>query len=353
MKISNILTDWYKKNRRNLPWRGTRDPYLIWLSEIILQQTRISQGMEYYHSFSGAYPTVRDLAAASEEEVLKMWQGLGYYSRARNLHAAARQVIDRYDGVFPDRYDDLTGLKGVGSYTAAAVASISAGEPRAVVDGNVARVISRLFAVAEPVNTTRGHRIIMELANELLDREDPGTHNQAVMEFGALLCVPRNPACHSCPLSVHCMAFEAGHVGNYPVKRKRAVATSRFFTYFIVMTGKTGEGTFLVRRGSDDIWKSMYEFPMAETDQLPGEEQLGDLFMSVSGWPADRFSIKHISPLIIHQLTHRRIHARMVHVLNDGETPRHPGHWIPVSREDIANYPVPRLIDRYLEETIF
>jgi A/G-specific adenine glycosylase len=349
MKISNILTDWYKKNSRNLPWRETSDPYLIWLSEVILQQTRVDQGLDYYYAFSRRYPTVKDLAEASEEEVLKLWQGLGYYSRARNLHAAARQVMGHFGGRFPATYSDLLSLKGVGDYTAAAVASIAGGEDVAVVDGNVARVISRLFAIGEPVNSAKGHREVRTVAAELLDRKDPGTHNQAMMEFGALQCVPGAPDCSVCPVAAYCVSRKEGTVDRYPVKRRKAAVTSRYFTYFILLGA---DSTYLVKRTNDDIWKSMYEFPMVETAAAPAEAQFTEMLSALTGWSPEAYTITRISPEIIHQLSHRKIHARMVHAERSGILPEGPGEWIRIGRKEIGNYPVPRLIDRYLDETV-
>jgi len=395
MKISEIITGWYKKNRRDLPWRSTSDPYRIWLSEIILQQTRISQGMSYYHRFTERFPDVTSLADAPEQEVIKLWQGLGYYSRARNLHAAARQVVEGLGGMFPASRDELLKLRGVGPYTAAAVASIAYGEPVAAVDGNVARVISRLYAISAPVNTPAGEKEISALADELLNRSDPGEHNQAMMEFGALQCVPVNPHCGSCPVGQLCMAYRAGNVSGYPVKLRKTKVKKRFFTYLLI----SNDGyTYIQRRTGNDIWKEMYQFPMAEHERLPAEEELpviagdivgagkgsspgsvteepGNAAYNNTGPEAGRtpfsiqqntpgrprkgkadpeagrstFSIQYISEPVKHQLSHQLITARFVHVRLHARAFTPPEDWEKVRPAEVGEYPLPRLIDRYLE----
>ncbi len=383
MKISEIITGWYKKNRRSLPWRATRDPYRIWLSEVILQQTRISQGTAYYQAFVGRFPDINALAGASEQEVIKLWQGLGYYSRARNLHAAARQVVGDLDGMFPASRDELLNLKGIGPYTAAAIASIAYNEPVAAVDGNVARVISRLFAIDTPVNTPKGEKEISGMAETLLDRDDPGEHNQAMMEFGALQCVPVNPDCHGCPLNSLCRAFAEDRVAELPVKLKKAKIKKRYFTYMVISHQKH---TYIERRTSDDIWKELYQFPLTEHDTLPKEEEIPGIVearigalpeMLFGGTPHElgkprfsiytheqdrpqysnephdqgkpRFSIHHISEPVKHQLTHQLITARFVHVEITEKGFRAPVGWERVPPEKVGEYPLPRLIDRYLE----
>jgi len=349
MKISNILTKWYKKNHRELPWRETTDPYLVWLSEIILQQTRVDQGLAYYHRFAEMYPTVDKLASAPEDEVLKLWQGLGYYSRARNLHAAAGEVMSRFNGIFPSAYNDLISLKGIGSYTASAIASICSGEPVAVVDGNVSRVVSRLFMISSPVNSAEGAGQVAAAASELLNPADPGTHNQAMMELGALICKPRNPKCDECPLSNHCRAYAAGEQTNFPVKLKKKEVSSRYFTYFLL---RSGDRTCMVKRTGKDIWKSLYEFPMVETENAPGEEAFPGMLRELLGETQQDFTITRTSPVIVHQLTHRKIHARFVHATLADPAFRIPGCITP-KLEEIGDFPIPRLIDRYLEGTEF
>ena len=264
MKIGGIIRGWYKKNKRELPWRQTRDPYKIWLSEVILQQTRVNQGLNYYLDFIKKFPDVTALARADEDEVLKLWQGLGYYSRARNLHQAARDVVEQMKGVMPDTYEDLLKLKGVGSYTASAIASICFGEPRAVVDGNVSTGhCPACTGLDEPINSTRGVKLINALAHELLDRNDPGTHNQAMMEFGALQCVPVSPDCKKCPLMDHCEARAAHRVDQLPVKIPKRKPVELWMNFYILLCN--GE-TIIAKRGTEGIWKSLYQFPMVESE---------------------------------------------------------------------------------------
>ena len=355
MKISNIITDWYKKNKRILPWREERDPYRIWLSEVILQQTRVSQGLSYYNRFVGQYPDIFALATADEQEVMKLWQGLGYYSRARNLLVASRQVVNEFGGIFPGDRDSLLQLKGVGDYTAAAVASIAFDEPVAVVDGNVARVLSRLFAIGEPVNTKAGAKIIMELAEELLDRTQPGEYNQAIMEFGALQCVPARrspspavpiPNCPACPLNTQCLAFSKNSVDRYPVKLKKAAVKKRYFTYLVI--SHTGY-TYIQQRTGNDIWKQLFEFPLIEDDAPVRAEELGERIGQFAGTGERGFEITFVSEPVLHQLTHRIITARFVHLrIVNGDY--FPGkNWKKVRFGEIGDHPLPRLIDRYLE----
>ena len=263
--ISDILLDWYARHGRDLPWRRTRDPYRIWLSEVILQQTRVAQGMDYYLRFTERFPDVGSLAAAPEDEVLKLWQGLGYYSRACNLHAAARQVAERFGGVFPRSYDEVRSLRGVGDYTAAAVCSAAYDAPCAVLDGNVFRVLARLFDIDLPIDSTAGKRTFAELAQTQLDMRCPGRYNQAVMDFGALQCTPAQPGCADCPLAARCLALAAGTVAERPVKQAKTKVRDRWFNYLHVTCG---DRTLLRRRGEGDIWQGLYEFPTVSYTHL-------------------------------------------------------------------------------------
>lgn len=311
--ISLKIGIWYDQNQRDLPWRHTRDAYRIWLSEIILQQTRVAQGLEYYLRFVKTFPKVEDLAAASEDEVLKLWQGLGYYSRARNLHEAARQVVEwkktHPDKTFPDRYADLVGLKGVGRYTAAAIASFASEECVAVVDGNVYRVLSRLLDISTPIDTTRGQKEFQALANEMLkgaiedNRNTPSRYNQSMMEFGALHCTPTAPRCDSCPVMEHCLAPAHRTVGQRPVKQGRTAVRERHFTYIIYIYK---DSLWVHQRGAGDIWQGLWEFVLYETGDLP-------------------LAVKEGAVLLLerkHQLTHQTIYADF-HVvkLSDDEDP--------------------------------
>ncbi len=345
MKIGGIIRGWYEKNKRDLPWRRTDDPYRIWLSEVIMQQTRVNQGLNYYLDFVNSFPDVTSLARANEDEVLNLWQGLGYYSRARNLHHSAKVVADQLKGIFPSSYDGLLKLKGVGDYTASAIASICFGEARAVVDGNVSRVIARLYGVEEPINSTSGNNLISSLARELLDEEDPGNHNQAVMEFGALQCVPQSPDCGHCPLEEICETRRAGRVDMIPQKIPKRKPVELWMHFYIITYN--GE-TIITKRGTGDIWKSLYQFPVMESGTpISDEEMLGVnlAYLLLSKDPV----VHKISEPIRHQLTHRTIHAKFIHVQLGSWPMPLPAGWIKISADQIDDFPVPRLINRYME----
>jgi len=270
--FSNLLISWYLEHKRELPWRLTKDPYAIWLSEIILQQTKVAQGLPYYNAFISTFPSVNDLANAPEEKVLKLWQGLGYYSRARNLHYTANYISEDLKGVFPTNYNDLLKLKGVGDYTASAIASICYKEPSAVVDGNVYRVLARFFGISTPINSSQGIKAFKKLAQELLDVSQPGTYNQAVMEFGARHCKPRNPDCSSCIFNDKCVALQKNIVAELPVKLKKTTIKKCYFNYFII---QSEENTILLQqRTKKGIWQQLYEFPLIETSEEIKLEQL-------------------------------------------------------------------------------
>jgi len=304
-EFASILLEWYDLNKRDLPWRSTNDPYEVWISEIILQQTQVIQGIGYYEKFLKAFPNVRRLAAASEDQVLKMWEGLGYYSRARNLHAAAKSVVNDFDGVFPSTYKDIIALKGIGPYTAAAIASISFGLPHAVVDGNVYRFLSRFYGIETPIDSTIGKKEFTALANELLDRSAPAAFNQALMEMGALVCKPKNPQCQVCSFNAGCLAVGRNLVDKLPVKTKKVKQRVRFFHYIYVVNE---DKVYIERRSGNDIWKGLYQLPLIESDvEMETEEvnrQLGckSIFISKK---------KHI-------LSHQIIYAQFYAVLRDG-----------------------------------
>lgn len=385
MNFTGKIGGWYEKYRRKLPWRQTSDPYRVWLSEVILQQTRIDQGMPYYLEFVRSYPDVRSLASASEDEVLKKWQGLGYYSRARNLLRAARQVVEEWNGEFPASYKDLLTLPGVGPYTAAAIASICFDEPEAVVDGNVARFIARLYGVERPVNSTEGAREIELLADRLI-RESvgqglhAGTHNQAMMEFGSLQCVPVSPGCSSCPFQGDCVAFAAGLVNRLPVKRPKKKPVERWFYYYIMVSGNE---LILTKRPEGDIWSSLYQFPVIESARsLPEEEILWQSWERLvwqirprNGVPDGKaggaeegrttqepvppeyddpgYTITGTSGVVRHQLSHRSLRARFIHIRLDSWPDPLPPGWIRVPFDQVDDYAVPRLIHRYMESMDF
>ncbi|MEJ0031210.1 MAG: A/G-specific adenine glycosylase [Bacteroidota bacterium] len=261
--FSNVIIEWYTENRRNLPWRETKNPYRIWLSEVILQQTRVNQGLPYYLKFVEAFPTVIDLAKAAEDTVLRLWQGLGYYSRARNLHRCAKVITEKYDGTFPSTFEELLELPGIGSYTAAAIASIAFDRKVAVVDGNVYRVLARIFGVAKDISSNEGKKYFWELANELISGDRSGDHNQAVMEFGAIHCTPLAPKCDTCPFNKKCVAFNRDMIRQLPVNEKKISKRTRYFFYFIL---RNGNKIAMKKRTGRDIWNGLYEFHLVEAD---------------------------------------------------------------------------------------
>ena len=346
VEISELLLFWYDKNKRDLPWRKTTNPYIIWISEIILQQTRVNQGLDYFLRFVERFPDATSLAAATDDEILKYWQGLGYYSRARNLHAAAQDIVARFDGKFPSRYEDIRSLKGIGEYTAAAIVSFAWNQPYPVVDGNVYRVLSRLFAVDTPIDSGRGKKEFTVLAAELLNRRHPGLHNQAMMELGALQCVPKSPDCPACPLAGHCMAYATGTVASLPVKEKKVKVKERYFHYFHISC-KTD--TFVNRREGDDIWKGLYEFPLIETSEpadlkvLAADKRYRELFDNISPITLiNRVSFKHV-------LTHQIIHATFYHIGIDRTGPG-LSRFQQIKEEELDLFAVSRLVHLYLEQ---
>lgn len=261
------LLEWFEQNVRPMPWKGEKNPYLVWLSEIILQQTRVEQGLPYFERFRTKYPSVTDLANANENEVMKLWEGLGYYSRVRNLHATAKHIAYSLNGSFPNSYEGLLSLKGVGAYTAAAIAAFAFDLPHAVVDGNVFRVLSRVFGINTPIDSTEGKRTFTTLANNLLTADRPADFNQAMMDFGATCCKPALPLCTDCPMQTHCVAYQHNKIQDLPIKSKKLVRKTRFFNYFFIQTFEAK--TFIHQRHDQDIWRDLYEFPMLETDFLP------------------------------------------------------------------------------------
>lgn len=339
------LERWYEENKRQLPWREIDDPYRIWISEIILQQTRVAQGYDYYVRFVRRFPDVEALAAAPEDEVLKYWQGLGYYSRARNLHAAARQIVE--GGGFPQSYAGIRALRGVGDYTAAAIASFAFGMPYAVVDGNVYRVLSRYFGIAMPVDSTQGRKHFAALARELLDESRPALYNQAIMDFGALQCTPKCPRekCLACPLAESCRAFAEGDVERYPFKQHVTRVSVRYFTYIYV---RVCGCTCLHRRGEKDIWQGLYEVPLLETETPvePGQLCRTAPFDRLTAMPGARLSL--LRQGIRHQLSHRLLVADF-YLLELPEMPATggtdiPAGWFWVDEKEVGRYAVPRLV---------
>jgi A/G-specific adenine glycosylase len=346
-RFSDKLINWYTKNKRDLPWRNTQNAYLIWLSEIILQQTRVDQGMSYYLKFSSTFPTVQDLAKANNETVMKLWQGLGYYSRARNLHATAQFITEKHKGHFPVAYDDILALKGIGSYTAAAIASFAYDLPHAVVDGNVYRVLSRVFGMDTPIDSTNGKKEFNLLANELLNKKKPALHNQAIMEFGALQCKPANPDCINCILNTMCVAFADNRIQELPVKEKKTKVRNRYFNYIVLHYRNK---TILQKRVQKDIWINLYDFPLIEMEKEISE----DIFLKSREWKnfigACSYAISAVSPAYKHVLSHQKIYARFweVHCVSP-LTDLIMDTRILVPEKDLHQYAVPRLIENYLE----
>lgn len=345
----NILTEtlvkWYAENKRELPWRETVDPYRIWISEIILQQTRVVQGMEYYHRFIRRFPDVESLACASEDEVMKYWQGLGYYSRARNLHAAAKSM----NGRFPTTYQEVRALKGVGDYTAAAICSFAYNQPYAVVDGNVYRVLSRYFDIDTPIDSTEGKKLFAALADEMLDKTSPAVYNQAIMDFGAIQCTPQSPACMFCPLADSCMALSKGTVMQLPVKQHKTKTINRYFNYIYV---RMGVCTFIHKRTEDDIWKNLFEFPLVETEtDMPEEE-----FLKSSGFRSlfaegEEFEVRQVMRNVKHVLSHRIIYTNFYEVVLP-ETSRSFSGYQRIPIADLEQYAVSRLVHAFIEKYV-
>lgn len=340
--FSKPIEKWYKEHKRFLPWRRTSDPYAIWISEIILQQTRVAQGLEYYKRFMSRFPDVATLASASEDEVLLYWQGLGYYSRARNLHFAAHQIVEQ--GGFPDTYDGIRALKGVGDYTAAAIGSIAFGLPYAVVDGNVYRILSRVFGVEIPIDSTQGKKYFAQLAQRLLDVDAPGLYNQSVMDFGALQCLPKSPDCTACPLLERCVAYAQHKVDAFPVKSHKTKVTDRYFHY---MNFRIGDEMLLCQRKGNDIWKNLYEIPLVEADHRLTMEELEKtpLFQQLAC-----NQIKQVKEQIKHVLSHRVIHADLYLLSADKWPSPLPEGYFKLKVSDLGNYAISRLMDVILHE---
>ncbi|MFY7670535.1 A/G-specific adenine glycosylase [Tenacibaculum sp. MEBiC06402] len=308
MFFYKTLINWYLKNNRDLPWRKTKNPYEIWLSEIMLQQTRVAQGLPYFLKFTEAFPTVSDLANAEESEVLKLWQGLGYYSRARNLHFTAKYVANELNGVFPNSYKELLKLKGIGDYTASAIASICFDEAAAVVDGNVYRVLARFFGIDKPINSTEGIKEFKALAQSIIQEEQPGRYNQAIMDFGALHCKPQNPLCNECPLASNCVAFEKDIVSELPVKLKKLKVKKRYFNYVVIITND--DKTIFTERTGKGIWQGLYQFPLVETQKSVSVKELitNDDFLKLI--PNDAEISLFNKEEIIHKLSHQHLFTK-------------------------------------------
>ena len=341
MNFSYNLLQWYALNKRDLPWRKTTNPYYIWLSEIILQQTRVEQGLPYYLKFVKAFPEVQDLALADEDKVLKLWQGLGYYSRARNLHFSAKFILENHNGKFPNNYEEILSLKGVGFYTAAAISSFSFQLPYAVVDGNVIRVLSRVLGIVTPFDTTVGKKQFQLLAQELLDKSNPAEYNQAIMEFGALQCIPKSPKCESCPFNNECVAFNTNEVLNLPIKSKKIKVKDRYLNFLVV----NQKQQILLGKRNKGIWQGLYEFPFLEFKNNLSEDEVFKSTEWLGVFGKSKPEILSVSEEYIHKLSHQKIHAKFWEV----EVESLNLDWFQIiDRADLKKYPVSALIQKYL-----
>ncbi|MEY4933955.1 MAG: hypothetical protein RIS64_314 [Bacteroidota bacterium] len=349
--FTKTLLHWHDVNPRPMPWSGEKNPYRIWLSEIILQQTRVEQGLPYYNKFIETYPTVSDLAAAPEDSVMRLWQGLGYYSRARNLHEAAKHVSENLKGCFPNDYDALLKLKGVGSYTAAAIASFAFDLPHAVLDGNVYRVLSRFWGIETPIDDPLAKTLFTKLAHELLDKNQSARYNQAIMNFGAMQCVPQSPNCSKCPMRENCQAFATNRVNELPIKSKKIDKTFRFFNYLFIQEDNE---IWLHKRVEKDIWQNLYEFPMIETNKLLEDEF--ELITYINADERNLFDEKEVknmqilqkSPVFKQILTHRKIIAIFWVVNICTKKMSKKTNFFKTSPENLITFALPKVISDYL-----
>ena len=344
-KFRVLLMKWNRhKNTRKMPWKGEKDPYKIWLSEIILQQTRVEQGLKYYEKFVSAFPDINKLSAAKDERVYKLWEGLGYYSRCKNLLETARFISKKLNGKFPDRFEDILALKGVGNYTASAISSFAFNLPHAVVDGNVFRVLSRVFGIKTPIDSTEGKKIFTQLASQLLDNKKPGEYNQALMDFGAVICKPY-PLCNNCVFKDHCFAFKNDLVETLPVKEKKLKIKDRWFNYIVLEhEGKV----YITKRTRDDIWNNLHEFFLIETGEEANTKRLLNELEKEKILIKDHYTISSISPSYNQQLSHQKITGRFIHV--NLQRPLSLPGFKAVSSNQMSRYAFPRIITAYLEK---
>jgi len=338
MNFSDELVQWYLKNKRDLPWRNTTNAYVIWLSEIILQQTRVEQGLPYFHRFLDKYPDVRSFAAADEGEILNLWQGLGYYSRGRNMLKTARQVVEEFDGEFPVDYLQLLRLKGIGEYTAAAISSFAANEGRAVVDGNVFRVLARYFGISEPINSPKGKKIFQDIADELLNKDHAGLHNQAMMEFGAMLCKPKNPDCGICPVRAGCYAFNNNAIAIFPQKLKKVKIRERYLNYILITDGDT---ILMNKRDEKDIWANMYDLPLIETSARLSPDEVVALPQAKEFF-GDNIRVLKTYTIKKHVLTHQHLHTQFIHI--NSSTIKLEQKWFYANVNNLHELPMPKII---------
>ncbi|HEX4877465.1 MAG TPA: A/G-specific adenine glycosylase [Chitinophagaceae bacterium] len=345
-KFSSQLLRWNKtRNKRQMPWKGEKDPYKIWLSEIILQQTRVEQGLAYYNNFIKTFPTIHQLAQAPDEKVFKLWEGLGYYSRCRNLLATARFISTELNGKFPDSYDNIKALKGVGPYTAAAIASFAYNLPHAVVDGNVFRVLARVFGISKAIDSTEGKKQFTALAEELLDKKQPGLYNQAIMDFGAVVCKPAAPLCDTCVFKKDCYAFQHHKVTALPVKEKKISIKKRWFYYLVLQHNNT---IAIRQRTEKDIWQGLYEFPLIETATAVDTTVILKQAEQQKWLKAKSYSVITISPLHTQQLSHQHIAGQFI-VIKLKAKPA-AGDWQWISPEELQRYTFPRMLRHFIKD---
>ena len=347
-QFSKFLLHWHQQhNTRTMPWKGEKDPYRIWLSEIILQQTRVEQGLAYYNKFIATYPNVKSLAGAKDDDVFKLWEGLGYYSRCRNLLHAAREVVEKHNAVFPDNYIDILSLKGVGNYTAAAIASFAYNQPYAVLDGNVYRVLSRVFAIDMAIDSTAGKKHFTALSQSLIDSKQPALYNQAIMDLGATICKPQQPLCDACPLQKICEAYHQDSISKYPFKEKKLSVTTRWFYYLIL---EHGNKTLIQQRTAKDIWQNLNEFYLVETqEQQHIEKSTIKKWLKESINYNDKFEILSLSNEQQQKLTHRTIKGNFIRIKLASMIEVEKHFWI--EKKDTGKYSFPRFINAYLEQT--
>jgi A/G-specific adenine glycosylase len=344
MNFQQEIVSWYQRYKRDLPWRHTQDAYVIWLSEIIMQQTRVEQGLPYFNRFVAEFPSVADFAAATETQVLKLWQGLGYYSRGRNMHHTAQQVMTLHGGIFPVQYDQLIKLKGIGSYTAAAISSFAAGESRAVLDGNVFRIIARYFGIASPINSTEGKKEFEALAQVLIHGQNPMIYNQAIMEFGALQCKPKSPDCSVCPLQQTCEARRQQLVDVLPVKLKKVLVRTRYFNYLVL---QNEEQILVKKRQSGDIWQHLYDFPLIETERLV-ELPDNNLLEDVKNTYGNEVVLTHLVTKK-HVLTHQIIYVQFFVLANYILNFKQDAAVIWLNKSDLNDLPQPKVIANFIK----
>ncbi|WP_158210084.1 A/G-specific adenine glycosylase [Myroides phaeus] len=344
MLFHNKLIAWYLQNKRYLPWRETKNPYAIWLSEIILQQTRVAQGLPYFEAFLTTYPTVFDLADAKEDDIMRLWQGLGYYSRARNLHATAKKIAYELNGVFPNNYKDLLTLKGVGDYTAAAIASIAFDQVVPVVDGNVFRVLARIYGITSDISASPTKKEFQILASELISPNEPATFNQAIMDFGAIQCTPKSPLCHSCPFTTDCVAFQTNQIENLPVKLGKVKVKKRYLDFFIFLDNN--KKTLIEQRTQKDIWQQLYQFPIVDRfvdNKIDVHSQLQEMYPTIKYENVTLLNTEHI----IHILSHQKLHIHFW-LINTSKNIEKGTHW-----KDLNNFGFPIVIHNFINSLDF